>query len=366
MRAASSGAMPGPRSRTSRRNDSAPACAAISTALPTGRVAGGVLEQVDQHLLQQDEVRPQQRQIGREVGRDLMAGQQSAGATQGRAHDVGDVDRLPLRPQRTGLQPGHVEQVVDEAGQPLGLLLGGRQQLVAPGRVVGGAVAAQGRDGTEDGRQGRPQIVADGGQQGGPQALGLGQELGRIDVAGELDAVDGESGLIQERVEQAAFRRRQERPGQVLAEAGHAQLAAAGAQGQEQARCPRKIVRAAAGGRVVAPAPFRRGEVVVVELVLGRVGGQHGELAVLGQQEHDLGLQHHRHLVGGGPKQVVDRRHAIELLGEGIEGRGCAAASWRAISVCARVREAMPLAKAATAENRTRPATFSGSLTLKV
>ena len=126
--------------------------------------------------------------------------------------------------------------------------------------------------------------MADGGQQGGPQALGLGQELGRIDVVGELDAVDGERGLVQECIEQPALRRSQERPGQVLAEAGHAELAAAGAQRQEQARCSRKIVRAAAGGRVVAPAPFRRGEVVVVELVLGRVGGQTASLPSSGSR----------------------------------------------------------------------------------
>ncbi len=164
--------------------------------------------------------------------------------------------------------------------------------------------------------------MADRGQQGRAQALGLGQQLGRVDVAGELDAVDGERGLVEQRVEQAALGRRQQRPGQILPDAGHAELAAAGAQGQEQARCPGQVVRAAAGGRVVAPAPFGRGEVVGVELVLGRVGRQHGELAVLGQQEHDLGLEHDRHLVGGGPEQVVDRRHAGELLGEGVERRG--------------------------------------------
>ena len=147
------------------------------------------------------------------------------------------------------------------------------------------------------------------------------RSLVAIDVAGELDAVDGERGLVEQRVEQAALGRGQQRPGQVLADAGHAQLAAAGAQGEEQAGCAGEVVRAAAGGRVVAPAPFRRGEVVGVELVLGRVGGQHRELAVLGQQEHDLGLQHDGHLVGGGPEQVVDRGDAVQLPGEGVEGR---------------------------------------------
>ena len=149
--------------------------------------------------------------------------------------------------------------------------------------------------------------MADRGQQGRAQTLGLGQQLGRVDIAGELHAVDGKGGLVEQRVEQAALGRRQQRPGQILLDAGHAELAAAGPQGEEQAGGAGQIVRAAAGGRVVAPAPIGGGEVVGVEPILGRVGGLHGEAALLGQQEHDLSLEHDRDLIGGGPEQVVDR-----------------------------------------------------------
>ena len=154
--------------------------------------------------------------------------------------------------------------------------------------------------------------------------------LDRVDVAGELDAIDGEGGLVEQRVEQAALGRGQQRPGQILLDAGHAELATACPQGEEQAGGAGQIVRAAAGGRVVAPAPVGGGEVVGVEPILGRVGRLHGEAALLGQQEHDLGLEHDRDLVGGGPEQVVDHGDRGQLLGEGIEGRARARPpAWR-------------------------------------
>ena len=101
-----------------------------------------------------------------------------------------------------------------------------------------------------------------------------------------------------------------------------AELAAAGAQGQEEARRAGQVVRAAAGRRVVAPAPFGGCEVVVVELVLGRVGRHQHQPAVLGQEEHHLGLEHQRHLMRRGPEQIVDRSDTGELLREAVERRG--------------------------------------------
>ena len=60
------------------------------------------------------------------------------------------------------------------------------------------------------------------------------------------------------------------------------------------------------------------------------------------------------------------RGDAGELLGEGVEGSARAPPPGRATSVWARVRAAIPLASTATIENRTSPATFSGSLMRKV
>ena len=63
---------------------------------------------------------------GRSAGRssrDAVPGEELAGAAQRGADDVAEVDRLAPGPDGAGLEPRHVEQVVDEAVEPLGLLL---------------------------------------------------------------------------------------------------------------------------------------------------------------------------------------------------------------------------------------------------
>ena len=178
------------------------------------------------------------------------------------AHDVGDVDRLALRTQRTGLQPGHVEQVVDEARQPLGLLLGGREQLVARGLAVGGAVAAQGRDRRPGSRPGAscrswPMEVSRAVRRRSVSASSLVASTSRASWTRSI----GKGGLVEQRVEQAALGRGQQRPGQILLDAGHAELAAAGAQragtgGVRPADCPSRGRRACRCASTIRP---RRG-----------------------------------------------------------------------------------------------------------
>ena len=58
-----------------------------------------------------------------------MAGQDLAARSQGAADDLGEIDQLELRLDRAGFQPRHVEQVGDEAVQPLGFLLDRAEQL---------------------------------------------------------------------------------------------------------------------------------------------------------------------------------------------------------------------------------------------
>ena len=54
-----------------------------------------------------------------------------AGALDGRLYDVGDVHPILLGLQRAGLDPGHIEQVGDEAAHATAFLLDRLQEIVA-------------------------------------------------------------------------------------------------------------------------------------------------------------------------------------------------------------------------------------------
>ena len=135
--------------------------------------------------------------------------------------------------------------------------------------------------------------------------------------------------LIDQRIEQPALVGREQRAGLVAVDADDADGAAAGAHRQEQALRAGQRVRAAPGGAVVLPGPFRRGEIGLVEHVLRRIAGLDGDRAVLGQQQHDPHLQHQRGLVGRRPEHVVERADAGELAAERVERFGRARARHR-------------------------------------
>ncbi len=79
--------------------------------------------------------------------------------------------------------------------EPVGALLDAFEQLglvlLGPGDVVG----AQGGDGRLDAREGRAQVVADGGQQRRADPVALGQLLGLVGLALEALAVEYDGGL---------------------------------------------------------------------------------------------------------------------------------------------------------------------------
>ena len=114
--------------------------------------------------------------------------------------------------------------------------------------------------------------------------------------------------------------------------------AAPGSHRQEQPLGARQRVRAAPGRAVVAPGPVGGGEIGLVELVLRRIAGLHGQHAVLRQQQHHPHLQHQRGLVGGRPQHVVQRRGARELAAEGVERFGGAHPADRGIGLRAHPR----------------------------
>ena len=103
-----------------------------------------------------------------------------------RLQQAGHVDRLAPRLGFAGLQPRDVDQVLDQAREPLPLLDHCLAQLVALGRRGAGRV--EGGAGGDDRGQRRPQVVRDRAQQRGlelvraPQRLGL-DRLGPHPVA---------------------------------------------------------------------------------------------------------------------------------------------------------------------------------------
>ena len=175
----------------------------------------------------------------------------------------------------------------------------------------------------------RLEIVRDRGQQRRAQAIGLDGALDAVHVLDQMDALDRERALVDQRIEQAPLVGRQQRARLVAVDADDADRAAAGAHRQEQPLGAGQRIGAAPGRPIVLPGPFGRGEIGLVEHVLRRIAGLHRDRAVLRQQQHDAHLQHQRGLIGGRPQHVVERADAGELAAERIERLGRARARHR-------------------------------------
>ena len=105
------------------------------------------------------------------------------------------------------------------------------------------------------------QIVRDRGQQRRAQPVGLGGALDPVDVLDQLHPLDRERALVDQRIEQAALVRRQQRPGLVAVDADDAdrrrgRCASAGTAAWRPAACRR---RGRPGGRSPRPSSRRRG-----------------------------------------------------------------------------------------------------------
>ena len=249
-----------------------------------------------------------------------MPRQDLAGAPQRAADDLAEIVQGGVRHDRAGLQLGHVEQVGDEAVEPLGLVDDRREQL---GLFGVAQLARQDRAAFRPhpsiAGQRRLEVVRDRGQQRRAQPVGLDRALDAVHVLDQMHALDRQRALVDQGVEQAALVGRQQRPGLVAVDADDADGAAAGAHRQEQPLGAGQRVGAAPGGPVVLPRPFGGREIRVVERVLGRIAGLDGDRAVLRQQQHDAHLQHQRGLIGGRPQHVVERADAGQLAAEGVE-----------------------------------------------
>ena len=237
--------------------------------------------------------------------------------------DFAEVVSCSGRDDGSGFQAGHVEKVRNEAVQAL-RLVDDRSEEFRLGLIVERTrKVPQGPGGAEDCRQGRLQIVRNRGEERLPEPIGLGSELGALDVLDEVHALDRERSLVRECIKQPALLRAEERAGLVAVDPDYADRAASRPHGQEQPLRTWQGVGAASGRPVVLPGPFRRGEIGLIEGVLRRVAGLHLKRAVLWQEKHHAHVQHGGDLERACPQHIIERSDAGELAAE-----ACRAPPW--------------------------------------
>ncbi len=171
-------------------------------------------------------------------------------------HHLVHVDLADQRGDGAGLQPGHVEQVAHQVVEPVGALLDAfeefRAVLLRPGHVVRAQRADRRLDAGERGAQ----VVADGCEQRGADAVALGERPGLLGGLPQSLPVQDDRGLRGERGQHPAVGGGQHPSGQgerhVVAY-GHVHV---GVLGPRHARAGAH--RARAGPRGHAPGAFQQ------------------------------------------------------------------------------------------------------------
>ena len=243
-------------------------------------VLRGIVEQVEQRLLEQHGIDHHHRQVGGQVHLHAVIGQDPARPRQRGCHDLPHVVRADVGNDGAGLELGHVEQVGDEAIEALGLVDDGGDQVGLGVVVERGAEVAQRPGRAQHGRERRLQVVRDRGEQGRAQAVRLGDALDPVDVLDEVHPLDGQRALVDQRVQQPPLLDAQKRPRLVAADADDADRAPARAHRLEQPFRAGQRIRVAPRRPVLLPGPFGGGQVRLVERVLGRIAGLDGDRAV--------------------------------------------------------------------------------------
>src|SRR6267378_5871382 len=180
---------------------------ALATGLHVDRLAAGrvlrrVLEQVDEHLLHQQAVDVHGWQVLGQPRGDLAVAQRLGQPGERDADQLFDGDPLAPELEAAGLQARDVEQVVDEAIEPLGLVADRLEQLALRDGVQTPLPLQRGAGGAGDRGERRAQVVGDRAQQRIAHALGLRAHLRRLRLVGQQRAVDRDGDLAHERLEQ--------------------------------------------------------------------------------------------------------------------------------------------------------------------
>ena len=126
------------------------------------RVAHGVLEHVGQHLIDLNRIDPDRRRIGPDHRSNGERREGRLHARQHRLHDVVERHELLRRDERAGANAGEVQQVADQAVQPVRLLEHRAEQLLLLTGVVHDPLLEQAGHAGFDRRERRAQVVRHG------------------------------------------------------------------------------------------------------------------------------------------------------------------------------------------------------------
>ena len=177
--------------------------------------------------------------------------------------------------------------------------------------------------GADDGGERRLQIVRDRREQRRTQAIGLDPALCLIEIVHEMDALDRQRCLVDQGIKQAPLVGGEQRTRLVAVDTDDADDAAARAHGEKQPLGARQRIGAAPGRAVMLPGPFGRGNISLVENVLGRISGLDGKASHCRAAEgRRATLSIRGDLVRARPKHVVERADAGKLAAEGVERLG--------------------------------------------
>ena len=223
-------------------------------------VLARIVEQVEQHLFEEHRVDPNHGQIRWQVHIDPMVCQDLPRTGKRCANDVIELMHTEIRFDRAGFKPCHVEQVGDEAVEPLGFVEDRRQQILLCRlfQSVGEFPERSGR--AHDRGERGLQVVRYRGEQRRAKAVGFRGQLGIVEILDEIDPLDGERRLIDQRIHQPPPLRRQQRSLPVVVDADdadrrHAPFAGAGTGAWRRATCR---LRARPAGRFARPTSRRR------------------------------------------------------------------------------------------------------------
>ena len=232
-----------------------------------GGVLDGVLDEVDEHLLDQDRVEGHERQIARDAGADGSAPQPVVEPVEGGADDLLERLRLLLDLERARVEAGHVEQVANEAVQPERLLVRRHDQRAALRFVGGSAVPEERAHGAGHDGEGGSEVVRHRAEKGVSKLLRLGAQGGLPSFFHEGRALERRPDEAREGLEKLHLlgvphlpcHRRQE-PEDTHASPGPVE-------GHEESRGRGQELGPGAGPALVTPRPGRR--------VLGPLGCAH-------------------------------------------------------------------------------------------
>ncbi len=189
------GARPGPSSATSRTSVAASTRARDGNGGSSGGVLDRVVDDIHEHLLEQDAVQADERQVRGQSDLDGAVAEDAIEPGQGRADEL--LHRLPLAVEghRSRLEACHVEEVADEAVEALGLVEDGVLQLPLSGLVEISGIEERARCAGDRG-EGRPEVVGHRAEEGVSKPLALGRDAGLLGCSCVLDPLEARGGLM--------------------------------------------------------------------------------------------------------------------------------------------------------------------------